>query len=55
LVSIEQRHILRALPADGLEQGDRFEELGFAEAALAFAQGEVGANEMGQAQGTGSA
>ena len=44
-------HIFGAFPADRLEQGNGFDELGLGKAALAFAQGQIGADQSGQTQG----
>jgi hypothetical protein len=44
-------HILWAFPAYRLEQGNGFDELGLGKAALAFAQGQIGADQSGHAQG----
>jgi hypothetical protein len=34
-----------------LEQGDGFDELGFGKAALSLAQGQIGTDQSGHAQG----
>ena len=44
--------VLGTLPADGLEQDHRFDDLGFGEATLAFAQRKIGGDQIGQAQRT---
>ena len=48
----QERNVLGAVPANGLEQEDRFDHLGLVKAALALAQPQVGGNQVGQAQGT---
>jgi hypothetical protein len=44
-------HIFGAFPADRLEQGNGFNELGLAKAALSLAQGQIGTDQSGQPQG----
>src|ERR1035437_2926408 len=50
VVPSQQMHVFGAFPADGLEQGNAFDELGLGKAALAFAQGQIGTDQSGQAQ-----
>src|ERR1035441_9889356 len=44
-------HIFGAFPADRLEQGNGFNELGLGKAALSLTQNQIGANQSGHAQG----
>jgi hypothetical protein len=43
-------YIFGAFPADRLEQGNAFDELGLGKAALPFAQGQIGTDQSGHAQ-----
>jgi hypothetical protein len=44
-------HIFGAFPADRLEQGNGFDELGFGKTALSLAQGQIGTDQGRHSQG----
>ena len=51
----QKADVVGTFAADGLEQDDRFDELSLQEAALTFAQAEIGSDQIGQTQRTVSA
>ena len=55
LIPRQKMYVLGAFPAHDLKQRDRFDELSLQEAALTFAQAEIGSDQIGQTQRTVSA